>query len=149
MAGSGIDDGHVRDALGLYLLGALQGADRDHVERHLARCAACCLEADELGAAVLLLAPVDPRDARNLIAEFAEPNGHSPSALTDPAAATRPAVVGVAAPAGQSPGGITGTARRRRPLAACLRDRRSRTLLVLGVLVTVVLVSVGIVLGTG
>jgi anti-sigma factor RsiW len=40
----------VREALGLYLLGALKGDERDRVERHLARCADCCIEADALGA---------------------------------------------------------------------------------------------------
>lgn len=74
MADYGIDDGHVREALGLYLLGALRGDERDHVEGHLAGCAACCLEADRLGAAVETLAMADPRDARALIAEFMVPD---------------------------------------------------------------------------
>jgi Putative zinc-finger len=70
VAGSGNDGAHVREALGLYLLGALKGDERDRVERHLVRCADCCLEADALGAGVEPLALVAPHHARDLIAEF-------------------------------------------------------------------------------
>ena len=73
MAGPGTDDPHVREALGLYLLGALQGAERDSVERHLAQCADCCIEADDLGAGVEPLALVSPQHVRHLMAEFAVP----------------------------------------------------------------------------
>ena len=73
MAGSDSDDAHVREALGLYLLGALKGDERDRVERHLARCAGCCVEADALGAAVMPLALVAPQHVRDLIAEFGVP----------------------------------------------------------------------------
>ena len=70
MAGTGSDDVHVREELGLYLLGELKGDERDRVERHLARCADCCIEADELGAEVEPLALVTPQYVRDLIAEF-------------------------------------------------------------------------------
>jgi predicted anti-sigma-YlaC factor YlaD len=73
VAGSGTDDPHVRDALGLYLLGALKDVDVDRVERHLAQCAACCIEADALGAAVEPLAMVPPWQARLLLAELGAP----------------------------------------------------------------------------
>jgi predicted anti-sigma-YlaC factor YlaD len=40
------NDGHVRTALGLYLLGGLDSADEAAVERHLARCESCLDEYD-------------------------------------------------------------------------------------------------------
>src|SRR5258706_6995573 len=70
VADSGGSDGHVREALGLYLLGALKDGARDRVERHLADCRGCCAEADELGAAVELLAMTAERDVREVVAEF-------------------------------------------------------------------------------
>jgi hypothetical protein len=73
MAGPGTDDPHVREALGLYLLGALRGAERDRVERHLSLCADCCLEADALGAGVEPLAMVPPQHVRQLMAELGVP----------------------------------------------------------------------------
>jgi predicted anti-sigma-YlaC factor YlaD len=73
VAGPGTDDPHVREALGLDLLGALTGDERDRVERHLARCADCCIEADALGAAVEPLALVPPQHVRHLMAEFGVP----------------------------------------------------------------------------
>lgn len=73
MAGSGNDDMHVDEALGLYVLGALKGDERDRVERHLARCADCCLEADALGVAMEPLVLVARRHVRDLVAEFGVP----------------------------------------------------------------------------
>jgi Putative zinc-finger len=73
VAGSGNEDMHVYESLGLYVLGALKGEERDGVERHLARCADCCLEADALGVAVEPLVLVAPRHVRDLVAEFGAP----------------------------------------------------------------------------
>jgi anti-sigma factor RsiW len=77
VAGSGSDDVHVYGAFGLYLLGALKGDEQDRVERHLARCADCCVEADALRAAVELLVMAPPQDVRDLLAELEAP-GHGP-----------------------------------------------------------------------
>jgi anti-sigma factor RsiW len=73
VAGPGADDPHVRDALGLYLLGALRDGERDRVERHLSQCADCCLEADALGAGVEPLAMFPAQQVRQLLAEFGAP----------------------------------------------------------------------------
>jgi anti-sigma factor RsiW len=43
------DDGHVRDMLGLYLLGALSRTEEAEVERHLSQCEKCLREYDEHG----------------------------------------------------------------------------------------------------
>jgi Putative zinc-finger len=73
VAGSGNEDMHVNESLGLYVLGALKGDERDRVERHLARCADCCIEADALGVAVEPLVLVAPRHVRDLVAESGVP----------------------------------------------------------------------------
>lgn len=70
VAGSGSEDSHVRAALGLYLLGALKNDECERVERHLAQCADCCMEAYDLGATVEPLAMVAPQYLEDLIAEY-------------------------------------------------------------------------------
>jgi anti-sigma factor RsiW len=67
--GADEEDPHLRESLGLYLLGALSGEEREAVERHLAGCLPCCVEANELGAAVDALALLPQRDVHELIAE--------------------------------------------------------------------------------
>ena len=50
---------HVREALGGYVLGALEPADRETVAAHLARCPACAVEYARLAALPALLAHAD------------------------------------------------------------------------------------------
>ncbi len=79
VTGSDNDDTHVGEALGLYVLGALKGEERDRVERHVAQCADCCIEADALGTAVEPLAMMTPQDLRDVMAEFGDTDRESTS----------------------------------------------------------------------
>jgi anti-sigma factor RsiW len=150
VAGPGGNDEHVREALGLYLLGALEDDARERVELHLAHCPGCCTEADELGTVVELLAPIDPQDIRDVIAEFGIPAGERPPEATVPAQqpAPRVGIPRTAARAGRAPGdGMRRPGSSREALTRRLRDRRSRALLALGALTAVLLVFVGMALG--
>jgi anti-sigma factor RsiW len=66
------DDGHVRAALGLYLLGALNDDEQATVERHLARCPSCLDEYDRHGEILSYLAHLDENDADDL-SDLSEP----------------------------------------------------------------------------
>jgi anti-sigma factor RsiW len=147
--GSRGEDAHVRDALGLYLLGALPDGEREHLEQHLARCAVCCAQADELGPAVDVFALISPRDARELVAEFGV--AADPPHL-DAVPATRSASQADARsepkPPPRRPGGRGRPPRLGARVVKHLRDRRSRALLELGALTAVVLLSIGIMIGS-
>lgn len=94
VTGANEADPHVRESLGLYLLGALDGEERDAIERHLAGCPACCDEADELGTVADALALLPAPDVGQLIAEsgLEEPGGTAPTEpgpMVPPEAQTR------------------------------------------------------------
>ena len=65
MTGTG-DCGEIRQALGVYLLGAISPADRSTVERHLARCADCRAELAGLAALPGRLGSVPASDMARL-----------------------------------------------------------------------------------
>jgi hypothetical protein len=119
---------HIRDSLGLYLLGALHDDERTAVERHLAVCQRCCVEADEFGVAVDALAMLPQRDVYELMAEPEPADARPASAAPDPVPVRRPA---------PGPGGLL----RR------LRDGRTRALVSLAVPAVVLILAVGMVLG--
>ncbi len=59
--------GEVRQALAVYVLGAIEPADRDVVDRHLADCASCREELAGLAALPGLLRRISPQDAVPLL----------------------------------------------------------------------------------
>jgi anti-sigma factor RsiW len=61
--------GDVRQALAVYVLGAIEPADRDLVERHLADCSACRDELSGLAGLPALLRRVSPQEASALVAD--------------------------------------------------------------------------------
>jgi anti-sigma factor RsiW len=66
-------DPHVRFSLGLYLLGSLPQQERESVERHLASCADCRTESDQLGEVVAALALLSEEEGREVVEEFGVP----------------------------------------------------------------------------
>jgi anti-sigma factor RsiW len=78
VSGANEADPHLRDSLGLYLLGALAGDEREAVERHLACCVPCCAEASELGAVVDALALLSKDDVQELLVESATARSDGP-----------------------------------------------------------------------
>lgn len=123
------DERHVQLSLGLYLLGALDATERVAVERHLAGCAACRAESEELAGVAAAMALLSPEEGRQIAEEF----GPRPP---PPPASGRP---GPARPPGR-PTGSTRPARSR-------PRRRTVGLLGIGGLALVVLVSAGIFVG--
>src|SRR5690606_10243648 len=71
----------IRLSLGVHVLGALEPEERAEVEAHLAECAACRAEYEELAALPALLAKVSPDD----VAHAVQP----PSAVLDRLLAAR------------------------------------------------------------
>jgi anti-sigma factor RsiW len=67
-------DPHLRDSLGLYLLGSLDQRERDDVERHLAGCPDCRVESDQLGEVVAALALLSEEEGREVVEEFGVPS---------------------------------------------------------------------------
>ena len=63
-------DEHVDPGLGLYVLGALSPTESIEIEEHLARCASCRAERDQLAEVPALLAMLTDEDVRALIDEF-------------------------------------------------------------------------------
>jgi anti-sigma factor RsiW len=63
-------DPHLRDSLGLYLLGSLGPQEREEVEGHLTTCAACRAESDQLGEVVAALALLSEEEGREVVEEF-------------------------------------------------------------------------------
>ncbi len=61
-------DGHVRQAVAAYLVGALTAKQDAAVEAHLARCPRCLAESVRLGPVIGHLAVLDPVDADQLSA---------------------------------------------------------------------------------
>ena len=59
-------DGHVRESLGLYVLGDLQGELADEVETHLAGCGTCRLELRDLQGVTIALAFLSAEEAEEL-----------------------------------------------------------------------------------
>jgi hypothetical protein len=151
VAGPSGDDEHVRDVLGLYVLGALENDARDRVELHLAQCPGCCLEADELGTVLELLTVTDPQDIRDVIAEFGIPAAQQRPETIAPARqpAPRPGIPSTRVRTDAAPGHneTRRPSSRRAAQPRRLGDRRSRTLLALGAITAVLLVSIGITLG--
>jgi anti-sigma-K factor RskA len=66
-------DEHVEPGLGLYVLGALSVAESIEIEEHLARCASCRAERDQLAEVTALLALLTDEDVRALVDEFDGP----------------------------------------------------------------------------
>ncbi|GAA4215745.1 hypothetical protein GCM10022220_44790 [Actinocatenispora rupis] len=83
------DEPHVRLSLGLYLLGAVDAAERATIERHLATCDACRAESDELAATVAAVALIPDDDRRSIVAEFGIP-GPAPSRSQPPSTPQSP-----------------------------------------------------------
>ena len=75
--------GEVRQALAVYVLGAIGPADRDVVDRHLAGCAGCRDELAGLAALPALLRRVSPQEASALLDDDirSSRSGDLPSAL--------------------------------------------------------------------
>lgn len=73
MADGGCGEPQLRDALGLYQLGALPDDEATAVERHLGTCAYCLADAERVGEAALLLALLSDADRADLAAEFGSP----------------------------------------------------------------------------
>jgi anti-sigma factor RsiW len=117
-------DPHLRDSLGLYLLGSLGPRERAEVERHLATCPDCRRESDQLGEVVAALALLSEEEGREVAEEFGVRPADLPSGATGLEAATPPHPVLPVSP-------------RRGP-------RRTRALLSIAALMLVVFVSVGI-----
>nr|BFE59541.1 hypothetical protein GCM10020063_040670 [Dactylosporangium thailandense] len=84
-------DPHVRLSLGAHLLGELAPPERDAVERHLATCPACRLEADELAVVLDALVLLTDEDSREVVAEFGVLRPEAATASAAPAAAAGPA----------------------------------------------------------
>ena len=83
-------DGHVREELGLYVLGALNDEETAIVDAHLAWCDACWADYDYISAVPSMLATLTDADVRSLLeAEAAqEPvpsTGRSPARTFGPA----------------------------------------------------------------
>ncbi|MFV2021202.1 zf-HC2 domain-containing protein [Micromonospora sp. LOL_023] len=70
MADGGCGEPQLRDALGLYQVGALPDDELTAVELHLAICGDCLAEASRVGEAVMMLALLSEADRDDLIAEF-------------------------------------------------------------------------------
>jgi anti-sigma factor RsiW len=69
----GATDGHVREELGLYVLGALNDEDTAIVEAHLASCDACWADYDHISAVPAMLAALTEADVRGLLEEDGSP----------------------------------------------------------------------------
>jgi len=83
---------HVQLGLGLYVLGALSLAETIEIEEHLAGCAPCRAERDQLAEVSAFLALLTDEDARALVGEFGVP-----SKRPQPAAPSRPRRIGLRA----------------------------------------------------
>jgi len=66
MTGSGVCQ-EIRLELGVYVLGAIEAADRGAVDAHLARCAACRDQLAELAGLPVLLSRVTAEDVDSLV----------------------------------------------------------------------------------
>ncbi|ASW53436.1 zf-HC2 domain-containing protein [Plantactinospora sp. KBS50] len=160
MEGSGTAE-HGLD-LGLYVLGALTGEERERVERHLAGCARCQDEADVLAEVVAAFTVLTEEDRRQIVQEFGvhrRPGGRTRHVR---AGGLPGGLAGRPAPAGQhrarpgpgvAPGAGTGTgaaANRlvRRP-GAGRSHRRTRGLVGLAALAVAGLVLAGVLLVPG
>jgi hypothetical protein len=150
-------DPHVRFSLGLYLLGSLPQLERESVERHLASCADCRTESDQLGEVVAALALLSEEEGREVVEEFGVPETSLPGAYgpgkSTPSAERllKPLSRGPTAP-GMSTPSAERLRRKAKPvitrtIPAPKRTRRSRALLSIGGLVVVVLISVGVIIG--
>jgi hypothetical protein len=141
----------MRDSLGLYLLGALHEDERTAVERHLAVCQRCCVEADEFGVAADALALLSRRDVYELMAELEPAEARPAPAAADPApVAAGPAPVAAGpAPLRRPAPGRPGNRSRSGPggLLRRLRDGPTRAVVSLVVLAVVLILSVGMALG--
>ncbi|MFY1635502.1 zf-HC2 domain-containing protein [Solwaraspora sp. WMMB335] len=73
MADGRCGEPQLREALGLFQVGALPDDEVGAVERHLAICADCLAESDRVGEAVMMLALLSPADRDDLVAEFGSP----------------------------------------------------------------------------
>jgi Putative zinc-finger len=129
---------HPRDAVSLYVVGALDGEEREAVEAHLAVCSDCLAEADELGRVAAALASLSDEDAHEIVADY----------LAETAA--RQGIGGGALRSGAA--GPKRTTRRPAPGRSAtvwrgLRDRRTRALVAVVALASVVLLSIGAALG--
>ena len=133
---------HVRESLGLYVLGALGDDESDRVEHHLLGCLTCQHELDELSDALTALTVLTAQDRRKILAKFGTP---VPEPAGRPARARR--TVRAAGADRWRPGGRSGPGRRTW-LPARLRQRRTRMLLSIGGLAAVVVLSIGMVLGS-
>ncbi|HEY3505722.1 MAG TPA: zf-HC2 domain-containing protein [Actinocatenispora sp.] len=96
------DEPHVRLSLGLYLLGAVDAAERATIERHLAGCDACRAESEELAGTVAAVALIPDEDRQAIAAEFGipRPPAAPPEVSTASLGSPPPPLDASAAPAG-------------------------------------------------
>ncbi|WP_432838971.1 zf-HC2 domain-containing protein [Dactylosporangium sp. CA-092794] len=144
-------DPHVRDSLGLYLLGELAQQERDVVERHLATCPACQVEADELVEVLDALVLLSDEEGREVVEAFGVP---VPAAMPVPSTQRLSSdVATVPAKPPRHPGAPpprvrpSGGRPAGRPSASRRRRLTPRSLLGLVSLALIVVISAGVFVG--
>jgi hypothetical protein len=104
-------DGHVRQSLSLYVMGALLDDNADEVEAHLDQCQTCRNELRGLQNVTFALALVSAEEAEELARvtlmedELAGEDPDRPAGLSDSGGPARPAAPRPARPANRRPGG--------------------------------------------
>ncbi len=133
---------HIRESLGLYVLGALADDESDRVEQHLLGCPVCQRELDDLSEASAALTVLTAEDRRAIVEQFG-PSAPGPGPVRPSAQRTEPGT--------RTDSRRPGDARRsgrRSGLPVRLRRRRTRLLLSIGGLAALVVLSIGVVLGS-
>jgi len=128
-------------ALGAYLLGALEPAERPAVERHVARCADCRARLMELEPLVGLLPQLrfeEPRQEAQAVESSQPAQAAETSQSSQPAQSSRPAQAG---PARTAPAAVTGQVGVARAASRVVRRARVRRTLVACVLAVAAAVS--------
>ncbi|ROO63210.1 hypothetical protein EDC02_5230 [Micromonospora sp. Llam0] len=88
MADDRCGEPQLREALGLFYAGALPDDEMSTVAGHLATCAGCLAESDELGEAAMMLALLSSADRDDLVAEFGLPDAGTSAPVGLPDAGT-------------------------------------------------------------
>jgi anti-sigma factor RsiW len=126
------NDEHPQLEFGLYVLGALPADEERRLERHLATCAACQAECDDLGEAVVLVSLLSPDDVGSINQLSARPAPQRPRA-----ARHRRAVGRSAGGPGRSAPLMREHGARRRP------TRRTRVAVAAAVVMTAIGAGIG------
>jgi hypothetical protein len=138
-------DPHQRFELGLYVLGVLGPRERKPIERHLAACDECRLEAETLGEVVAALALFSAQERREIVAEFGLPLAATAHAVGPRPHTGRPQTG--RPQTGRAQTGPAMTARAPSRWRLDLSDRRTRGMLSIAGLTAVVILFVGIFIG--